>query len=104
MTVETPSDTELLAKAIDRLAAVAEQAVLALVVDRAPADPFPARLAELDELPPVRAPQHAPLAGECPIHRVAWKIVPAGISKRTGKPYESFAACPTQGCDQRPPR
>lgn len=99
MTVQAPSDTELLAKAIDRLAAAAEQAVLALIVDRAPADPFPARLAELDDLPPVRP---APLAGECPIHHVPWKVVPAGISKRTGKEYSSFMACPTQGCDQRP--
>lgn len=27
------------------------------------------------------------------------KIVPAGISKKTGKPYNSFQACSIQGCN-----
>ena len=44
--------------------------------------------------------QNAP-AG-CPVHRVPWKLVPAGVSKKTGKPYAEFRACPERGCDQRP--
>ena len=40
--------------------------------------------------------------GLCPVHRLPWKSVPAGVSKRTGKPYDSFASCPERGCDQRP--
>ena len=44
--------------------------------------------------------QNAP-AG-CPVHRVPWKTVPAGVSKKSGKPYAAFMACPERGCDQRP--
>jgi hypothetical protein len=40
--------------------------------------------------------------GVCPVHLVAWKTVPAGISSKTGKPYNSFTACPVKGCPQRP--
>ena len=40
----------------------------------------------------------------CPVHDEPWKIVPAGISKSTGKPYNSFKACPVKGCTERPPR
>lgn len=41
--------------------------------------------------------------GSCPVHRVAWKTVPAGVSKRSGRPYAEFRACPEPGCDERPP-
>ena len=40
----------------------------------------------------------------CPVHLVPWKTVPAGVSSKTGKPYNSFKACSVQGCVQRPPR
>jgi len=39
----------------------------------------------------------------CPLHETA-HIVPAGISKRTGKPYAAFYACPVPGCDETGPR
>ena len=38
----------------------------------------------------------------CPVHRVPWRSVPAGISKRTGRSYAAFLACPEPGCDERP--
>jgi len=38
----------------------------------------------------------------CPIHHEPWKVVPAGVSKKTGRPYDAFQACPVRGCDQRP--
>lgn len=38
----------------------------------------------------------------CRVHHVPWKLVPAGVSKKTGKPYDEFLACPERGCDQRP--
>ena len=38
----------------------------------------------------------------CPLHNVPWKTVPAGVSKKTGKAYEEFRACPTAGCNERP--
>lgn len=30
---------------------------------------------------------------ECPIHKRKMRLVPAGISKRTGKPYDAFWSC-----------
>ncbi len=39
----------------------------------------------------------------CPEHGTS-KVVPAGTSKKTGKPYNAFTACGEQGCDQKPPR
>jgi hypothetical protein len=41
--------------------------------------------------------------GSCPVHRALWKVVPAGVSKRTGRPYAAFVACPEPGCDEKPP-
>ena len=40
--------------------------------------------------------------GVCPIHRLPWRSVPAGVSKRTGRPYDAFLACPEPGCGERP--
>jgi hypothetical protein len=39
----------------------------------------------------------------CPVHRVPWRSVPAGISKKTGRSYQAFLACGVPGCDERPP-
>jgi hypothetical protein len=41
-------------------------------------------------------------SGRCPVHHTPWKIVPAGISKKTGKPYEAFQACSEAGCNEKP--
>ena len=38
----------------------------------------------------------------CSIHEDA-KIVPAGVSKRTGRKYNAFYACPVAGCDEKGP-
>jgi len=90
-----PSDQ--LTKAINRLAQAIEQMALATLES-------PAKAPQFAPLPSVKtAPILAP-ATVCPTHNAPWKIVPAGVSKRTGQTYESFAACPVQGCDQRPPR
>ena len=40
---------------------------------------------------------------QCPIHHGS-KVVPAGVSKKSGKPYQAFIVCSEQGCDQKPPR
>lgn len=87
-----------LVKAVNRLAQAIEQATLAKL-DTASSVP-PA----LASLPPVRTQPILAPATVCPIHKEAWKIVPAGVSKKTGQSYDSFAACPVRGCDQRPPR
>jgi hypothetical protein len=50
----------------------------------------------------IAAARNGPSAG-CPVHRVPWRTVPAGVSKRSGRAYAAFLACPEPGCDQRPP-
>jgi len=46
----------------------------------------------------------------CPVHDVAWKLVPAGVSKTkfddngNPKPYNAFWACPERGCNEKPGR
>lgn len=34
----------------------------------------------------------------CPVHNIVMKLHPAGVSKKTGKPYKAFWACPVEGC------
>lgn len=40
----------------------------------------------------------------CSVHNQPWKTVPGGISKKTGRPYNAFLACPQQGCPEKPPK
>lgn len=35
---------------------------------------------------------------QCPKCQGPMKIIPAGISKKTGKPYDAFASCKNYGC------
>lgn len=39
----------------------------------------------------------------CPQHGTV-KVVPGGVSKRTGNPYDPFFSCTEQNCNQKPPR
>lgn len=84
--------------AINRLSTAVEQAVLAALDDRThfPDEPVP--------LPPMNAPVVPQMSDVCPIHKLPWRVVPAGVSKRTGQTYDAFRACPTAGCTQRPAR
>ena len=43
------------------------------------------------------------VAWVCPIHRQN-KMVPAGVSKKTGRPYNAFIVCGYPGCEERPPQ
>jgi hypothetical protein len=38
----------------------------------------------------------------CPKCGSPLKVVPAGISKKTGRPYNSFTACSNRDCDYKP--
>lgn len=38
----------------------------------------------------------------CPKHNFEMRLVPAGISKKTGRKYNAFFACQVEGCDYRP--
>jgi hypothetical protein len=62
---------------------------------------------DADELPPSWEPpgRQGPRAvpgGLCPVHGVPWRVVPAGVSRKTGRSYGSFSACSEPGCDERP--
>ena len=58
------------------------------------------------------AAQPAPAypGGVCPEHAEEWNLVPAGVSRTkvdaNGNPkrYNAFWTCPTQGCQQKPPK
>jgi hypothetical protein len=39
----------------------------------------------------------------CPDHG-SFKVIPAGVSKRTGKAYNAFTVCDETGCNKKPPR
>ena len=45
---------------------------------------------------------------ECSVHGLEWVLWPAGTSKKTGKPYNSFWKCPGGGgtdyCNEKPGR
>lgn len=34
----------------------------------------------------------------CPVHGIVMKLHPAGVSKKTGKPYSAFWSCTVEGC------
>jgi len=38
----------------------------------------------------------------CKIHKVDFKLIPAGVSKKTGRPYPAFEVCPVEGCNEKP--
>ncbi len=68
------------------------------------APPTTAAETPLDEAPWPTGVPSSPSQGAavCPVHHVPWKTVPAGISKKNGKPYDSFQTCPEMGCNERP--
>lgn len=39
----------------------------------------------------------------CPVHG-GFKLIPAGVSQRTGRAYSEFLVCGERDCDQKPPR
>ena len=41
---------------------------------------------------------------KCKVCGGDFKIIPAGISKSSGRPYEAFTACSTRGCTGTPER
>jgi len=110
------------AAALERIATALEQ----MALDRAPdhtipplmdrdispmgEPPWPTQAPNLpitpimQPLPPVQAApfQFTGPSASCPVHHQPWRTVPAGTSKKTGRPYDAFLACPERGCDERP--
>lgn len=95
MTIAEVTENERIAVALERIATALEQGVLEKIDKPQPGEGT--HFEVLDELPRV-----APLA-QCPVHHQDWKYIPAGTSKKSGRPYEAFYACPVNGCTQRPP-
>ena len=52
--------------------------------------------------PPIGGGQ-PPAPWVCPVHGTS-RTVPAGVSKKTGKPYDAFIACNEFSCNEKPPR
>ena len=101
---EVPDSDEALAKAINRLAQAVEQLTLTTIDSLTGGRSAPVAAAgapPLAALPPVNPMSDATFDG-CPTHHQPWKVVPAGVSKKTGRAYDAFKACPVAGCDQRP--
>jgi len=40
----------------------------------------------------------------CQVHNQEFKQIPAGISKKTGRPYNAFFVCPVAPCKEKPPK
>lgn len=112
---EEQDPTERIAHALERIAVAFERGA---TVQRTPGgyqvQPRPQPVAQNQYPPQQPYPQQqnqaqyqnggADTGGwRCPLHGQA-KIVPAGVSQRTGQPYSSFVACPVRGCPERPPR
>lgn len=107
---------ERIAAALERLADAEEQATLAQI-PASPPETAPAerQLAPWDNAPmPVTSPLQAaqpyqapvakapfppmrPVDWDCPVHHEV-KMVPGGVSARTGKPYGSFLSCTDREC------
>lgn len=100
------SDADALTKALHRLAAAIEHNTVVLMDQRVPPAvtiTTPPAAPVLASLPPVNGGSAPAVQVDgCPIHHQPWKIVPAGVSAKTGKPYDAFRACQVRGCDQRP--
>lgn len=43
------------------------------------------------------------MTAQCPVHGTLMKLVPAGISKKSGKRYNAFYACEDQECKETAP-
>jgi hypothetical protein len=100
-----------IAAALERIATALEQSVLERIEEEVA--PLPAFSGAPSELPPPPAAPPAPDAyrppipatsytAVCPVHGTPWKLVPAGVSKRTGKPYDAFYTCSNRDCQLRP--
>jgi hypothetical protein len=60
---------------------------------------LPAPVAGIYQAPVQQPQQFQPMAvWQCPVHHAS-KIVPAGVSKSSGKPYNAFMSCTERECN-----
>jgi len=57
-----------------------------------------------NDRPFVARPDPEQPSSPCPVHGTGWRMIKAGVSKKTGKPFNAFWVCQTEGCDERPGR
>lgn len=91
---------------LERIATALEQIALEMASPTpatAPAAPVPQLFPQPQATQPTPVPSFPAIGWLCPIHGGS-KVVPAGVSGKTGKPYTAFLACAERGCDQKPPR
>ena len=68
-----------------------------------PPSPAGVAVAQPYQAPVATTTIHTPAPWQCPVHHTV-KVVPAGISKRTGASYDAFLSCTERDCQQKPPR
>jgi hypothetical protein len=91
---------------LERIALALEQIALELVAERA----IPTTATVTVPTPEPRTSYNSPAMPTASFPAIGWtcpehggsKVVPAGVSKRTGRPYSAFVACPAPGCDRKP--
>jgi len=110
---------ERIAVALERIEAILKPSDLAAFHAEAPRtapEPRHAQSGPIDPEPPFPGPsqefrQSRDLPAEpfaafprwsCPVHHGS-KVVPAGISRKSGKLYSEFVACSEPGCNEKPP-
>ena len=93
------SDRETILAMAQHITSLAQLLVEHVTEEQAPR----AQTAGLPPFHAMIAPRQDAGPWQCPMHGGS-KLVPAGVSKRTGAAYDAFIVCDQQGCDQRPPR
>jgi hypothetical protein len=91
-------------KALERIATALEQLVLELAESNAAREqaqaPYRA-VAPVSVAPVVPQGPFPPIGWTCPVHGTQ-RVVPAGVSKKTGRPYSAFLVCGESNCEQKP--
>ena len=99
ITIEVPEGAQVVVDGPPPKPAIDQAAADAGLIDDIP---WPD--AELSRTDALAAQEEAKKQWLCPDHGTPAKTVPAGVSKKTGKPYNAFQVCSTKGCEQRPGR
>ena len=91
-----------MATELERIATALEQIALALIEKEQAPQPLMFTAPAPGPFPPIGGGQ-PPAPWVCPVHH-STRLVPAGISKRTGQPYTRSLPALSRGCNEKPPR
>ncbi len=94
----------------ERIAAALEQIALELAESNQAAGYQSAPFRAVSVAPVASAGPFPPIGGGrppapwvCPVHHTS-KVVPAGVSQKTGRDYDAFTVCAERDCNEKPPR